>query len=166
MEILKNKVLINLRPFKFYTFLLLLLLICGRLVLHSSTAVAMDKVYFRTLDGEQFACSKDNLEFHMDSTGTLASICERLPEREGQDGATKETAFELDINGKLTKKYVLDLLRRGQVNFKDKTDAENTLSICEDLGLPAIERFICNFIGPKRKPRRELILESCANFYV
>ena len=157
MEILKNKVLINLRPFKFYTFLLLLLLICGKLVLHSSTAVAMDKVYFRTLDGEQFVCSKDNLEYHMDPSGKLASICERLPEVEGQDGATKETAFELDINGKLTKKYVLDLLRRGQVNFKDKTDAENTLSICEDLGLPAIERFICNFIGPKRRPRRELI---------
>ena len=132
------------------------LILCGALT-HSLPAVAVEKVYFETPDGNTFWCDQANLEYHMDPTGKLAGICNLLSDQEGRDGKSTEKAFALDINGKLTKKYVLDLLRRGQVNFKDKTDAENTLSICEDLGLPAIERFICNFIGPKRKPRRELI---------
>ena len=57
-------------------------------------------------------------------------------------------------SGKLFKKYVLDLLRDGEVSFKDKSDTENTLRICEKFGLPKAEEFICKLL--KRKPRREM----------
>ena len=136
------------------------LLISGSTIVNSLPAIAMDKTYFRTLDGEKFACDRANLKYHLDATGKLAAICERIPELNGQDGETPETAFELDINGRLAKEYILDLILDGQTTFKNKADAENTLRICEDLGLPEIEKFICNSLGPKWKPKRELIAQG------
>ncbi len=120
----------------------------------SSSLLAVEKVYFSTSDGEKFWCDRDNLEFHMDPNGKLSELCNFMLEDGEHAGQSEATSHELDFNGRLFKEYILDLLRRGEVSFKDKADAENTLRICENLGLPAAEEYICKVL--KRKPRREL----------
>jgi hypothetical protein len=47
----------------------------------------------------------------------------------------------------------LDILRYGKVAFKNASDAENTLTLCEDLDLPFAEEQICRIL--KKKPRKQ-----------
>jgi len=144
MKLVKNKKVNQIR---------LSLVIIASLALQSLPAVAVEKVYFKTLDGEAFACDKANLEFHMDQEGRLSEIFNFTSEVESGDGNSESTAFELDVNGKLFKKYILDIIRYGKVSFKNNADAENTLTICENLGLTLAEEHVCKVL--KRKPRKK-----------
>ena len=119
-----------------------------------TTGFAGDPVYFKTADGERFWCDQDNLTYNLDhENGKLAAICSLLAQPGVEDGMSEETAIKLDVNGKLFKKYVLDLFRYGKVAFKNKSDAENTLTLCQDLGLPRAEKYICTEVL-KIKPRQ------------
>ncbi len=141
---LKNKVL--------YGSVLSTFVMSGMLV-HLSHVIAGEKVYFETADGEKFWCDPDNLDYHIDADGKLAAICNLLSEEGKEDGA-EELCHKIDVNGKLMKKYVLPFLRYGEVSFKNTADAENTLRICEDMGLPKAEEYICKTL--KRKPRSKM----------
>jgi formylglycine-generating enzyme required for sulfatase activity len=115
---------------------------------------AVEKIYFTTSDGEKFWCDRDNLRARWDKNGELARLCSFISNDVMESGTNEETPLELDFNGRLLKEYVLDLIRDGEVSFKDRADAENTLRICEKLGLAEAEEFICKHL--KRKSRREL----------
>ena len=111
---------------------------------------AGEMIYFKSYDGEKFACDQANLTYNLDhENGKLAAICSllALPEvaevAEVEDGKSEETAIRLDVDGKLFRKYILNIFRYGKVAFKNKADAENTLTLCEDLGLPLAEEYIC-----------------------
>jgi formylglycine-generating enzyme required for sulfatase activity len=139
MKLVKNKC------FK-YVYLSLLLFT------QASAVSAGDAVYFETADGVSFWCDQTNLNYNLDlGNGKLAAICSILVVPGKTDGLSKETAFKLDLNGKLFKKYILDFFRYGKVAFKNKIDAENTLAICEDLGLPLAAEYICTNVL-RRKP--------------
>ncbi len=138
---LKNKV--------FPAWVLSLLIMCG-VSTQSLQVIAGEKVYFKTADGAKFWCDRTDLEYHLDPQGKFSNICNLLSEPGVQDGKSEETAHELNIDGKLTLKYILNLLRYGKVSFKNKADAENTLAICEDLGLPLAEEYICKFLNNKK----------------
>jgi hypothetical protein len=144
-----------LKLFKVTKLAVLNILILNGLSTFATSLHAMEKVYFSTSDGEKFWCDRNNLEFHWDKSGRLAEICNPISDEEADLGRIESKPHELDTNGKLFKKYVLDLIRRGEVSFKDRADAENTLRICEELGLPKAEEFICKLL--KRKPRREML---------
>ncbi len=144
MKLIRNKKVNKIRLF---------LVIIAGLALQSLPAIAVEKVYFKTLDGEAFACDKANLEFHIDPEGRLSEICNFSSEMESGDGESESTALELDVNGKLFKKYILDIIRHGKVSFKNNADAENTLTICENLGLTLAEEHVCKFL--KRRPRKK-----------
>ena len=98
------------------------------------------------------------MDYHLDPEGNFSNICNLLSETGIQDGRSEETAHELNIDGKLTRKYILNFIRYGKVSFKNKTDAENTLTICEDLGLPLAEEYICKEVLKidSRKERMQL----------
>ncbi|MEO5969137.1 MAG: formylglycine-generating enzyme family protein [Bdellovibrionia bacterium] len=130
--------------------------VCLSLVLFAQAkgVSAGEEVYFQTSDGVKFWCNQGNLNYNLDhENGKLAAICSVLAEPGKADGLSEETAFKLDVNGKIFKKYILDFFRYGKVAFKNKIDAENTLNICEDLGLPLAEKYICSQVLD-RSPRQ------------
>ncbi|MEO5969138.1 MAG: SUMF1/EgtB/PvdO family nonheme iron enzyme, partial [Bdellovibrionia bacterium] len=115
---------------------------------------AGEMVYFKTYEGQEFACDRTNLDRNLDQeNGKLAAICSFLAQPGVEDGESEKSPFKLDVDGKLFQKYILNIFRYGKVAFKNKSDAENTLSICEDLGLPLAEDYICTQVL-KRKPRQ------------
>ncbi len=140
----------------------------------SSPAQAGEKVYFRTVDDVVFWCDQSQLECQMDPVGKLASIIHLTPllgpesSSKLQDGKSAKSAFDLNVNGRLFEKYVLDLIRFKKVAFDTIVDAENTLNICEDLGLPQAERFICRTIFKKAPRHRQKFAEEneCPPYYL
>ncbi|MEO5968670.1 MAG: SUMF1/EgtB/PvdO family nonheme iron enzyme [Bdellovibrionia bacterium] len=146
----------------------LLILLIGLFSL-ALDSLAAEMVYFRSYDGNHFACEKVNLAYNLDhENGKLAAICSGLALSGDEDGKSEETAFKLDVDGRLFRKYILNFLRYGKVTFKDNIDAENTLTICEDLGLPLAEEYICLRVLDRelRRPRIGLLGSSLAELKV
>ncbi len=92
----------------------------------------------------------------MDPQGKLASKVNLIVQPEIEDGKSAATAFDLDVSDRLMKEYVLNLIRFGKVAFpsQPKMDAENTLTLCEDLGLPQAESF-CRIVLKKSQQQKQ-----------
>jgi hypothetical protein len=113
----------------------------------SSSSVQAADVYFRLDDRSVRSIDENTLSASLAPDGLLAVLLQRRGTMGIGSGESKKDAIELKVNARTFKKYILEYLRYGTVEFPNSTSAMNALKICEYLGLASAQQYIENYIA-------------------
>lgn len=109
------------------------------------TPAHAEDIFFKVDDGKIYAIDDNTLAASLDESGELMAKLKRKGTL-GIGTGTERDPIYLGINGKYFGKYALTLLKTGQVEFPTLADAQNTLHLCEQLGLIKAADYVENYI--------------------
>jgi hypothetical protein len=112
-----------------------------------STIVQASDIYFRLDDRSVRSIDENTLSASLAPDGFLAVLLQRRGTMGIGSGESKKDPIELKVNARTFKKYILEYLRYGTVEFPSNASAKNALKICEYLGLASAQEYIEQYIA-------------------
>jgi hypothetical protein len=104
-----------------------------------------EEIFFKLDNQEIYSINDNTLAAHVDENGLLSVKLKRKGTF-GIGTGTKEDPIDLEVSGWYFGRYVLMLLNTSKVAFPTQADAENTLNVCEQLGLPRAVNYVEEYI--------------------
>jgi hypothetical protein len=121
------------------------LALLANLILFLSAPTLATDIFFICDNNKSYSIDENTLAAHLDQKGELA-VKLKNKKTYGIATGSQEDPIYLGVTGRYFGTYVLALLKTGKIEFPTLADAENTLVICEQLGLPKAENYIKNYI--------------------
>lgn len=122
--------------------------LCVCIVLISSVVCVAQDIFFICDNRKIYAIDENTLKINIDEQGELAVKLRRFGTL-GIGLGTEEDPIVLGVSGRYFGRFLLTLLRNGEIEFPSRADAQNTLAIAKQLGLPKAQIYLENYISSK-----------------